>query len=434
MDRSEINRKKQQFIYPAISNYFSDPLPLERGQMQHVWDVEGKRYLDFFGGIVTVGVGHSNPRITGPVKAQMDKLGHTSTLYPHQTMVELAEKIAQITPGKLEKSFFTTSGTEANETAIDSARMHTGNLEIIALRHSYSGRSSLTRSLTGISAWRKSSYQVGIVHAMNPYCYRCPLGKTYPSCEVACAKDIEGVIQASTSGAIAGMIAEPIQGVGGFITPPKEYFKLAFNIVKQYGGDFISDEVQTGWGRTGKKWFGIEHWEVEPDIITAAKSLGNGYPIGLTVATAEIANAYQGPTISTFGGNPIACVTAKSVIDLIEEDDLITNCDVVGGYFRERLLELQQKYRVIGDVRGMGLMQAMELVTDPATKEPAPALATEVLEAARNHGLLIGKGGMYNNVLRLSPPMNIGKGDVDEAFRLLDLSFAAVMAAMMATA
>jgi 4-aminobutyrate aminotransferase len=434
MDRSEINRKKQQFIYPAISNYFSDPLPLERGQMQHVWDVEGKRYLDFFGGIVTVGVGHSNPRITGPVKAQMDKLGHTSTLYPHQTMVELAEKIAQITPGKLEKSFFTTSGTEANETAIDSARMHTGNLEIIALRHSYSGRSSLTRSLTGISAWRKSSYQVGIVHAMNPYCYRCPLGKKYPSCEVACAKDIEGVIQASTSGAIAGMIAEPIQGVGGFITPPKEYFKLAFNIVKQYGGDFISDEVQTGWGRTGKKWFGIEHWEVEPDIITAAKSLGNGYPIGLTVATAEIANAYQGPTISTFGGNPIACVTAKSVIDLIEEDDLITNCDVVGGYFRERLLELQQKYRVIGDVRGMGLMQAMELVTDPATKEPAPALATEVLEAARNHGLLIGKGGMYNNVLRLSPPMNIGKGDVDEAFRLLDLSFAAVMAAMMATA
>jgi 4-aminobutyrate aminotransferase-like enzyme len=434
MDRSEINRKKQQFIYPAISNYFSDPLPLERGQMQHVWDVEGKRYLDFFGGIVTVGVGHSNPRITGPVKAQMDKLGHTSTLYPHQTMVELAEKIAQITPGKLEKSFFTTRGPEANETAIDSARMHTGNLEIIALRHSYSGRSSLTRSLTGISAWRKSSYQVGIVHAMNPYCYRCPLGKTYPSCEVACAKDIEGVIQASTSGAIAGMIAEPIQGVGGFITPPKEYFKLAFNIVKQYGGDFISDEVQTGWGRTGKKWFGIEHWEVEPDIITAAKSLGNGYPIGLTVATAEIANAYQGPTISTFGGNPIACVTAKSVIDLIEEDDLITNCDVVGGYFRERLLELQQKYRVIGDVRGMGLMQAMELVTDPATKEPAPALATEVLEAARNHGLLIGKGGMYNNVLRLSPPMNIGKGDVDEAFRLLDLSFAAVMAAMMATA
>ncbi len=428
MNRTEINRKKQQFIFPAVSNFFSDPLPIERGHMQHVWDVDGKRYLDFFGGIVTVGVGHANPRITGPVKAQMDKLGHTSTLYPHSTMVALAEKIAHITPGRLEKSFFTTSGTDANETAIDTARQHTGNLEIIALRHSYSGRSSLTKSLNGIASWRKSSYQVGIVHAMNPYCYRCPMGKTYPSCEVACATDIEAVIQASTSGAIAGMIAEPIQGVGGFITPPKEYFKLAFNIVKQYGGDFIADEVQTGWGRTGKKWFGIEHWEVEPDILTSAKSLGNGYPIGLTIATPEIANAYQGPSIATFGGNPIASVTAKAVIDLIEEDDLLTNCAVVGGYLRERLLELQQKYPIIGDVRGMGLMQALELVTDPATKQPAPTFANELLESAREHGLLIGKGGMYHNVIRISPPMNIAKSDVDEAVRLLDLSFAAVTA------
>ncbi len=428
MNRTEINRKKQQFIFPAVSNFFSDPLPIERGHMQHVWDVDGKRYLDFFGGIVTVGVGHANPRITGPVKAQMDKLGHTSTLYPHSTMVALAEKIAHITPGRLEKSFFTTSGTDANETAIDAARQHTGNLEIIALRHSYSGRSSLTKSLNGIASWRKSSYQVGIVHAMNPYCYRCPMGKTYPSCEVACATDIEAVIQASTSGAIAGMIAEPIQGVGGFITPPREYFKLAFNIVKQYGGDFIADEVQTGWGRTGKKWFGIEHWEVEPDILTSAKSLGNGYPIGLTIATPEIAHAYQGPSIATFGGNPIASVTAKAVIDLIEEDDLLTNCAVVGAYLRERLLELQQKYPIIGDVRGMGLMQALELVTDPATKQPAPTFANELLESVREHGLLIGKGGMYHNVIRLSPPMNITKSDVDEAFRLLDLSFAVVTA------
>jgi 4-aminobutyrate aminotransferase len=424
MDRREINSKQKQFIYPAISNYFADPLPLERGEMQHVWDVEGKRYLDFFGGIVTVGVGHSNPRVTGPMKAQIDKLQHTSTLYPHQAMVDLAEKIAQITPGRLEKSFFTSSGSEANETAIDSARQHTGNLEIIALRHAYSGRSALTRSLTGISAWRKTSYQIGIVHAMNPYCYRCPLGKTYPSCEVACAQDIEAVIQSSTSGAIAGMIAEPIQGVGGFITPPKEYFKIAFSIVKQYGGDFIADEVQTGWGRTGKKWFGIEHWEVEPDILTSAKSLGNGHPIALTIATAEIANAYKGPTIATFGGNPVSCVAAKAVIDLIEEDDLRTNCEVVGAHFRDRLLELQQRYPIIGDVRGMGLMQALELVKDPKTKEPAPEAANAMLEAARENGLLIGKGGMYNNVLRFSPPMNINKADVDEACRILDQSFA----------
>jgi len=434
MDRKEIVRKKQEFVYPAMANYYADPLPIERGEMQHVWDVEGRKYLDFFGGIVTVGVGHANPRITAPVKAQMDKLGHTSTLYPHQTMVELAEKIAEITPGRISKSFFTASGTEANETAIQSARMHTGNSEIVVLRHSYSGRSSLTRSMGGISAWRKANYEVGIVHTMSPYCYRCPIGLKYPSCEVACAKDIENVIQSSTSGAIAGMLAEPIQGVGGYIVPPKEFFKIAFKIVKEYGGDFISDEVQTGWGRTGKKWFGIEHWEVEPDIITGAKSLGNGYPIGLTAATPEIANAYEGPTISTFGGNPIACVTAKAVIDLIEEDDLIKNCDVVGTYLQEKLKELQELYPCIGEVRGMGLMQAMELVTDPVTKEPATALAVEVMEAARERGLLIGKGGVYNNVLRMAPPMNISKSDVDEAAVILKASLAAVMAARYATA
>jgi len=433
MDRNEIIARKRQFVYPAVANYFDDPVPMARGEMQYLWDVEGKRYLDFFGGIVTVGVGHCNPRITTPQKNQIDKLGHTSTLFPHQTMVELAEKIARITPGRLEKTFFTSSGSEANETAIDSARMHTGNLEIIALRHAYSGRTSVTRSLTGISAWRKASYQVGIVHTMNPYCYRCPLGKTYPSCEVACAKDIEAVIESSTSGAIAGMIAEPIQGIGGFIVPPKEYFKIAFSIVKKYGGDFIADEVQTGWGRTGKGWFGIEHWEVEPDILTAAKSLGNGFPIGLTVATPEIADAYQGPSIATFGGNPVACVTASAVIDLIEEQDLIRNCDVVGGYLREGLLDLQRKYPAIGDVRGLGLMQAMELVTDPKTKEPGTAMAGEMLEATRERGLLIGRGGMYNNVLRMSPAMNIARSDVDEALRVLDQSFAAVTQGAMAT-
>ncbi|HWG18640.1 MAG TPA: aspartate aminotransferase family protein [Acidobacteriaceae bacterium] len=433
MDRKQIVEKKQQYVYPAVYNYFTDPLPMACGFMQHIWDVDGRQYLDFFGGIVTVGVGHANPRITSAQKQQLDTMSHCSTVYPTEQMSALAEKIAQITPGKLEKSFFTSSGSEANETAIDSARMHTGRMEIIALRHSYSGRSALTRSLTGIAAWRKATYQVGVVHAMNPYCYRCPLGKTYPSCEVACAQDIEATIQASTSGAIAGMIAEPIQGVGGFITPPKEYFKLAFSIVKKYGGDFIADEVQTGWGRTGKGWFGIEHWEVEPDILTAAKSLGNGFPIGLTVATPEIANAYQGPTIATFGGNPVACVTARAVIDLIEEDDLIRNCDAVGGYLRDGLLELQRKYRVIGDVRGMGLMQALELVTDPKTKEPAPDLTNQMLEAAREAGLLIGKGGMYNNVLRMSPPMNIAKSDVDEALRMLDTAFASVTAKTLAT-
>jgi 4-aminobutyrate aminotransferase len=261
---------------------------------------------------------------------------------------------------------------------------------------------------------------------MNPYCYRCPLGLKYPDCEVACVKDIENTIQFSTSGRIAAFLAEPIQGVGGFITPPKEYFKMAFSIVKQYGGDFISDEVQTGWGRTGHKWFGIEHWEVEPDMITSAKGMGNGVPIGLTVAKPEIADSFQGLTISTFGGNPVTCATAKAVIEVIEEDDLRTNAAEVGGYFRKKLQELQQKHPLIGDVRGMGLMQALELVEDRSTKQPSPTGTNALMEEARKRGLLVGKGGFYGNVIRMSPPLNISKADVDEALRILDESFAAI--------
>ena len=243
---------------------------------------------------------------------------------------------------------------------------------------------------------------------------------------MACAKDIENVIQFSTSGQIAAFLAEPIQGVAGFVTPPKEYFKIAFNIVKQYGGDFIADEVQTAWGRTGHKWFGIEHWEVEPDIITSAKGMGNGVPIGLTVAKPEIADSFRGLTISTFGGNPVTCVTAKAVIDVIEEDDLRTNAAVVGGYFRKKLEELQERHLLIGDVRGMGLMQALELVEDRNTKQPSSAGTNALMEEARKRGLLIGKGGFYGNVIRMSPPLNISRADVDEAVRILDESFRAV--------
>ena len=424
LSRQEINRKQKEFIFPSVTTYFSEAVPMDRASMQHVWDVEGKKYLDFFGGIVTISVGHSNPRVTSRTKAQIDRMQHVSTCFPTEPMVSLAEKLAQITPGGLKKSYFTNSGTEANETAIQSARMHTGNFEVVALRHGYSGRSSLTRGLNGMSTWRRATLEVGIVHAMNPYCYRCPLGLKYPDCEVACVKDVENVIQFSTSGRIAAFLAEPIQGVGGFITPPKEYFKMAFSIVKQYGGDFISDEVQTAWGRTGHKWFGIEHWEVEPDILTSAKGLGNGVPVGITVARPEIADSFQGLTISTFGGNPVTCATAKAVIDLIEEDDLRSNAAVVGNYFRQKLEELGKKHPLIGDVRGMGLMQAVELVEDRASKKPSPSATNRVMEEARKRGLLVGKGGFYANVIRMSPPLNISKADVDEAAGILDESFA----------
>jgi len=429
MTKEEILRKHKQYLFPSITN-------TDHASMQYLWDIDGNKYLDFFGGIVTISVGHTNPRITSKIKAQTDKLQHASTLFPNEAIVALAEKIAQITPGEISQSFFSNSGTEANETAVQIARMHTGNYEVVALRHGYSGRSQLAQSLTAHGTWRKSLpvSTSGIVHALNPYCYRCPFGLEPTECGVECAKDVEAVIQTTTSGQIAAFIAEPIQGVGGFITPPKEYFKIVFNIVKQYGGLFISDEVQTAWGRTGKKWFGIEQWEVYPDIITSAKGLANGLPVGLTATRPEIAASFKGLQISTFGGNPITSVAAKATIDLIEEDRLMDNAEAVGNYFRQGLESLKDKHDLIGDVRGMGLMQAIELVKDHKTKDVAPQETNQFMEECRNRGLLIGKGGLYGNVIRMSPPLNIGKSDVDEAIHIMDEALSAVRQPAVAAA
>src|SRR6267142_1700790 len=423
----EIVAKHKKYLWPSVTNYYQQPLVADRGEMQYLWDLEGRKYLDFFGGILTVSVGHCNPKVTSKINAQVNRLQHTSTLYPNEHIVALAEKIAQITPGNLKQSFFTSSGTEADEAAILIARMATGSYDVVALRHAYAGSSAIAKAVTAHAPYRKSGViSVGISHAVNAYCYRCPLHLTYPSCEVACANDVENLIQTGTSGNIAAFIAEPIQGVGGFITPPKEYFKIVFKIVKKYGGLFISDEVQTGWGRTGKKWFGIEQWEVTPDILTSAKGLANGAPVGLTVTTPEIASSFQGLNISTFGGNPVTSVAAKATIDFIEEENLLENAHTVGSYFRGKLEEVQAKHALIGEVRGMGLMQALELVKDRKTKEPAPEATAQVMERARDNGLLIGKGGLLGNVLRLSPMLNISKADVDEGVRLLDKAFSEV--------
>jgi 4-aminobutyrate aminotransferase len=262
----------------------------------------------------------------------------------------------------------------------------------------------------------------GFVHALNAYCYRCPLGLTYPSCNVKCARDMEELIRTSTSGRIAGFIAEPIQGIGGFITPPREYFEIVAGIVKKFGGVFISDEVQTAWGRTGGKWFGIEHYGVTPDVITSAKGLGNGLPIGVTVARPEVAAGLKGLTISTFGGNPVTTTAAKAVIDFIDENQLLINAAEAGAHLRGKLEELKAKHMLIGDVRGMGLMQAIELVEDRESKIPATAAAAALMEAARESRLLIGKGGIDGNVIRITPPMNTSKTDVDDFAERLSAS------------
>ena len=419
MTGAEIVAKHREYIFPSVANYYSNPVPLVRGKGKHVYDAGGREYLDFFGGILTISLGHCHPEVNAEVKEQLDTLQHVSTLYPTEPMVAVAEKLARITPGNLKKSFFTNSGTEANETAILLAQLYTGSGEVLALRHSYSGRSFLAMSMTGQSSWRLGGTHVaGIKHVANAYCYRCPFGLTYPSCNLRCATDVEEAIQTTTSGKIAAFIAEPIQGVGGFITPPPEYFKIVVDIVRKYGGVFICDEVQTGWGRTGDHWCGIEHWGVEPEIMTFAKGMANGAPIGATVATSEIADSLKGSTISTFGGNPVSMTAARAVIDIIEKENLKQNARIVGDHLRAGLETLARKYPLIGDVRGKGLMQALELVGEG--KAPAPKATAALLDRVREQGLLVGKGGLYGNVIRISPALNIGKADVDDALRMLD--------------
>ena len=424
MTKEEIILANQECLFPAVFHYYREPLVLTRAKDQFVWDADGHQYLDFFGGILTVSVGHCNEKVNQAVHQQVDTLQHVSTVFPTEPQAALARKISDIAPGPGWKSFFTSSGTEANEMAILAARCYTGSSEIIALRHSYHGRSAMAMGLTGNHSWRLGPpAQAGITFAHNAYCYRCPFGLTYPSCEVRCAQDVKDLIRTTTSGQIAGMIAEPIQGVGGFITPPKEYFGIVAKLVREHGGVFISDEVQTGWGRTGGKWWGIEQWGVTPDVVTSAKGLANGFPIGLTAARPEIANSVKKLTISTFGGGPIPTAAAKAVIDLIEQENLAANAASTGAYLHTRLRELQDKHALIGDVRGMGLMQAIELVQDRVSKAPATAEALRLMEAARDHRILVGRGGIDGNVIRISPPLNISPSDVDNFIQALDASF-----------
>lgn len=422
--RSAIEKHKE-FLFPAVATYYQEPIALVKGEGEYVWDDQGNRYLDCFGGVLTVSVGHANPRINEAIIEQTNKIQHTSVLYANENQSNLAEKLAEITPGALKKSFFTSSGTEADDTAQMAAKLATGRHEIVVLRHSYSGRSATALSSAGQAPWRPLAAQVaGIVHAMAPYCYRCPFGATPDNCGAACANDIEDVIQTTTTGEIAAFMAEPILGAGGFIVPPPGYFERAYEIARKHGGVCIADEVQTGWGRTGDKWFGIEQWNVEPDIMTSAKGMGNGVPIGWTIATPEVADKFPGLTFSTFGGNPISTAAALAVIKMIEDDDLRTNARVVGDYLRGKLEELKEKHLVIGDVRGMGLMQGIELVKDRQTKEPAPEAVLKVFEETKRQGVLIGKGGLYGNVIRTGMMLNSTKDNVDEMIRALDAGFA----------
>lgn len=425
--QTDLRSRYENVMFPAVTPYFGDnPIIVDRAKDQYLWDVDGTRYLDFFGGVLTVSVGHCNEEVTAAAIEQLQKVQHTSTLYINEIMVRVAEKVAALTPGRLQKVYFTNSGSEANETAIMAARMYTGNSDIIALRHAYSGRTMTAMSVTAHGTWRLgNTFDGTIKHVRNPYTYRAPLGLSPEQVVELCVQDLEETLATVTNGKIAAFIAEPIQGVGGFIVPPQDYFKRVVPIIREAGGVFIADEVQTGWGRTGGKWFGIEHWGVEPDIMTFAKGMANGSPIGCTIATPEIADAVRGLTFSTFGGNPVTMAMALATINYIEKYNLLDNATQQGGTLRERLDELKSEFPFIGDVRGMGLMQGIEVV-QPGTREPDSERTAALMGAARDLGLLLGKGGLYGNVIRISPHLNVSDEDMDAATDIIAGACAAV--------
>jgi len=417
---AEIMERYKKVMFPAAAPYHGDnPIVVDHAKDQYIYDIDGNKYLDFFGGILTVSVGHCNDEITQRTMEQLQVVQHTSTIYVNEIMVRLAEKVAELTPANLQKVYFTNSGTEANETAVMAARMYTGSPTIITLRHAYSGRSLLAMSLTAHGSWRLGGVvDPFIKHVRNPYTYRAPLGLTPEQVVDLCVQDLEETIATTTNGRIAAFMAEPIQGVGGFIVPPEDYFKRIIPIVKEAGGVFISDEVQTGWGRTGGKWFGIEQWGVDPDIMTFAKGMGNGTPIGCTITTPEIADAVDGLTFSTFGGNPVTMATALATIEYMEAHNTPENCAVQGARMAEKLDEFGAEFPFIGEVRGMGLMQAIEVV-EPGTKDPDKVRTAAFVDACKAHGLLLGKGGLYGNVVRIAPHMNVSSEDMDTAMDII---------------
>lgn len=438
--RDEVIALRKQYLSPGLLTYYAEPMMIVEGKMQYVYDETGRRYLDAFAGIVTISVGHCHPKIIEKVNAQNETLQHTTTIYLHPTIARFAEKLASRMPKSsgpngtsgepLDKTYFTNSGSEANELAILSAREHTGNHTVIALRNGYHGGTATTMGLTAHGSWKfKSNNAPGIVHTNAGYCYRCPYHLEPKTCGLKCAHDLKNVIEYETAGEIAGFIGEPIQGVGGAVVPPPGFFEVIYDIVRDHGGLCIADEVQGGFGRTGNHYWAHQNWNIKPDIITMAKGIGNGAPLAAMTTTADISKAMANRIhFNTYGGNPVSVTQGLATLEVIDEENIQQNALKVGTYLKDGLLELQNKHPLIGEVRGLGLMLGVELVKDRATKEPAKAECAAIVERAKTLGLLLGKGGLAGNTIRLKPPMCITQNDADFIVAVLDECLAAAAA------
>ncbi len=389
-----------------------------------VTDLEGQEYLDCFSGISVLNVGHSHPKVVEAVCDQVRKLSHLSALYRTVPMPLLARKLSVLSPmdrGKA-KLFFCNSGTEANEHALTLARIATGRFELLGLQNGFYGRGGLTMSLTGLGSWRTGlgPFMPGTIHLPGFHCYRCSLGHKDPQkCGTACARYLDVLLKSQTSRRVAAVIVEAVQGIGGIVVAPERYFQVLKPILEENGILLIVDEVQTGMGRTGK-WFAIEHYGVEPDVITMAKALGGGLPIGAVMARADVADSFPGPDFSTFGGNPVSCRAALAAIEATEEEKLLENAAAVGRYMLAELQALSRRHGMLDDVQGKGLMIGAEIVTDKNSRTPAPNAAVEtILDEALKEAVIIGRGGFYYNRIRFQPPLTITReqaGRVLEAF------------------
>jgi len=418
-----IIEKKKKYLIPCVYHFYKNPPQIIRGEGMFLYDSQGRQYLDFYSGVSVNALGHCHPEITDAICRQVKTLQHTTTIYLTEPIVNLAEQMAQILPGKLCRTFFCCSGSEANEGAALIATLYTGRSEFLALQNGLHGRTKLGMSLTGLSFWRTDPNPVGgITHIPAPTCYRCPFGQSYGQCHFQCIQAVEQAILTSTSGKPAAMFVEPIQGNGGIQVPPAEYYPKLRQVLDKYQMLLISDEVQTGFGRTGTI-FAMDHWDVVPDIITGGKALGGGTPIGFFSTTEEIAQSYTSPGASTFGGNPVTATAGLTFLSILKREGLAERSRKLGRQLLESLQTVLGKHSFVADIRGKGLMVGVELMS--CETFDAPTMTDMVLENMKDSGFLLGKTGPGRNVLTLMPPLIVEERQIhqviDELGKVLDV-------------